>query len=95
MSAEDEARYERAAHAMQSGVAAEIEYGIGAADPKHLRVGVNSALVSAAAVAGLLMAKGIITQDELDAALAEQMEAEQKSYESRLSQYLEAQVKLR
>lgn len=94
MSADDVARYHAALHAMQSGVAAEHSQGSNDATPKHLRVGVNSALVNDAAIARLLIAKGVITLDEYEAALAAEMEVEQRSYEERLSAAIGKPVKL-
>lgn len=73
---------------MQSGVATEMEYGSAATEPKHLRVGVNSALVDGAALAGLLVAKGVITEEEYLEAIASGMEREAKAYEQRLSEWL-------
>lgn len=95
MSAAD--RYMAAAHAVQSGVAAEIGLdGVetGAASPKHLRVGVDTAKVESAALAGLLIAKGVITQEDYAEALAAGMEAEQERYERHLSKRLGKTVKL-
>ena len=79
-------RYVVAAHAMQSGVQMEMELGLpdAAVSPKHLRVGVNSALVNAAAIASLLIEKGVFTMDEYLAAMADHMETEKKRYENRL-----------
>ena len=76
-------RYENALHAMQSGVA--YEMGLGATDtsPKHLRVGVNSAMVNDAAVATLLIEKGFFTLEEYQKAVADAMEREVVRYESR------------
>lgn len=88
MTAQDADRYEAAAHAMQSGVAAEHAAGSTDGSPKHLRVGVNSAHVGIAALARLLLEKGVITMDEYEAAQAEEMEAEQKRYEQRLGVHL-------
>ena len=45
------AEYVNLAHAMQSGVAMEIGLNGGAASPKHLRVGINSAMSDASGVA--------------------------------------------
>jgi hypothetical protein len=76
-------------HAMQSGVAGEIAIGdqTGGTTPKSLRVGVNSALVSVAAIVALLVKKGLITDEEYAEALNDGMRAEVKSYEERLSRY--------
>lgn len=80
-------RYLTAAHAVQSGVAMEmtIPARASATEPKHLRVGVNTALVEGSAVAKLLMAKGVFTEVEYYEAIAEAMEAEKLDYEERLS----------
>lgn len=82
------ARYERACHAMQSGVAMEMQLGARNTEPKHLRVGINSAMVEHSAVARLLIEKSIITEEEYLRSLAVGMEQEVKSYEKRLSEML-------
>jgi len=83
---QDEERYRIACHAMQSGVATEIGAGVSReTEPKHLRVGINSAMVEHAALAKLLMKRGIITDTEYMTALADQMEEEVKSYKQRIS----------
>lgn len=73
--------YHEAAHAMQSGVAAKMQYDPKDTDPKHLRVGVNSAMVETAALAKLLIAKGVFTDVEYAQALTEGMNEEAASYE--------------
>lgn len=88
------ARYAAAAHAMQSGVKSEMELGSRDTEPKHLRVGVNSALVDSAALAALLIAKGVITEDEYLEAIAAGMEREVTTYETRLSAALGTKVTL-
>lgn len=87
-------RYMRALHAMQSGVAMELEQGSNSATPKHLRVGVNSAMIDSAAMARVLMAKGLFTLAEYSEALADVAEAEQRAYEERLSGALGVKVTL-
>lgn len=90
-------RYMAASHAMQSGVATEIaQFGEGraAANPKHLRTGVNSAMVSDSALATLLIAKGIFTAAEYAEAIADAMEAEVRRYEELLSKALGTAVTL-
>lgn len=72
MTLEDKQRYRAALHAMQTGVAAMIGCD-NSTTPKHLRVGVNSALCDNSALTMLLIKKGIITEDECDKALAEEM----------------------
>ena len=78
-------RYLRAIHAMQSGVALEMSRPerASATEPKHLRVGINANACSHSALVRLLMAKGVINEQEYFAALADAMEAEQRSYEER------------
>jgi hypothetical protein len=80
----DHKRYEAACHAMQSGVAMKMNYSPTETSPKHLRVGVNSAMVDTGALMSLLVKKGIITEEELCEALADKMEEEVKLYEEAL-----------
>lgn len=78
-------RYLAAAHAMQTGVAHQMQDpSVKETQPKHLRVGVNSALVSSGALAKLLIQKGVITEAEFLAAQAEGMEAEAEDYTARV-----------
>ena len=85
----DQKRYFDACHAMQTGVKFEMTRAQlrgaehDATDPKHLRVGVNSALVSGGALVKLLGDKGIITDEEFWASQADAMEAEVALYEKR------------
>ncbi|MGH7243643.1 MAG: hypothetical protein ACREJD_09525 [Phycisphaerales bacterium] len=96
MSRTDEERLLAAQHAMQTGVLMEMEHGVGAAtELKHLRVGVNSAMSGDAAIAELLIAKGVISRDEYFKACADEMEREVKRYEERLSKHLGTNVTLR
>ena len=81
-------RYFKAAHGMQAGVAMEMNYQSGPTEPKHLRVGVNTAMVDHAGLVGLLIKKGIITQEEYELAICEAMEAEHKRYEKHISDIL-------
>ena len=94
MSRRDADRYVAAAQAMQAGVAAEQARGSRDGEPKHLRVGVNSALVNHRALAELLIAKGVFTEDEYVAAVADAMEAEVAAYEARLTEQLGTRVRL-
>jgi hypothetical protein len=78
---------------MQSGVAALMGQGHDSeTEPKHLRVGVNSALCENGALVRLLIAKGVITADEISKASADEMEAEVRRYQLRLS--LDGRIKL-
>jgi hypothetical protein len=78
--------YEAFAHAMQTGVAYSDpdqfggERGTVSNTLKHLRVGVNSAMVDHSALASLLIEKGIITKLEYVEALRDAMRAEVERY---------------
>ena len=74
------ARYRAALHAMQSGVAMVMNYNPKSTDPKHLRTGVNSAMVETSTLAQLLIDKGVITSEEFASMLADKMEAEVQLY---------------
>lgn len=63
-------------HATQSAIALMMDAGSTMAEPKHLRVGVHSALANDRAVAGLLIAKGVFTLEEYEAAVVEAAEKE-------------------
>jgi hypothetical protein len=78
-------RYHAAAYAMQSGVAMKMNIDDHETQPKHLRVGVNSAMSDNAALVNLLVNKGIITELEYYKAIADQMEIEKKMYEDELN----------
>ena len=81
---ENAKRYHKAAHAMQAGVALEMSYDSGPTEPKHLRVGINAAMADIASLAGLLIEKGIFTEEEYIKALADGMEKEKERYELHL-----------
>lgn len=76
--------YYKALHAMQTGVAVEMELDNHSVLPKHLRVGINSAMCDNAALTKLLIAKGIITSEEHIEAITKEMQEEVKRYEARL-----------
>ncbi|MER2536889.1 MAG: hypothetical protein ABTQ31_17185 [Rhizobiaceae bacterium] len=82
---DDRHRYALAAHAMQSGVAAEMGFDPKPTEPKHLRVGINAAMSDIGGLATLLIAKGVITEAEYLAAIADAMEREKDKYEQMLS----------
>lgn len=89
-----EKTYKEAAHAMQSGVAMEMNYNKQSTDPKHLRVGINSTMVDTAAMARLLMDKGVITMEEYEAALTAEMNKEVERYEKHLSELIGGNITL-
>lgn len=78
---------EQLQHAMQSGVA--LEQGADGQTQeqrnKHLRVGVNSALIESSVLVRLLIEKGVFTLEEFNEALRAGMEREVADYEARLS----------
>lgn len=78
------ARYLALAHALQTGVAYKMEKDASDTAPKHLRVGVNMALVQHSALVLLLMKKGVITEDEYWDAQIEALEREVQSYQQEL-----------
>lgn len=89
------ARYEAAMHAVQSGIALELELGISTnTTPKHLRLGVNSAMVEHSALASLLIEKGLFTKLDYACQLAKFAELEKASYEKDLFEKLFKKVTL-
>lgn len=95
-SPEAEAEYRRLGHAVQSGVAASIEMmgaNAAAADPKHLRTGVNMAFIEQQALLRILIDKGIIASaDEFLATACTVLEEEIARYEQMLEQHLDGKV---
>lgn len=85
---------ETLAHAMQSGVAQTLFLDPSSGTPKHLRVGVNMALVEIGALATLLIEKGVFTRQEYDAILLKGLRQEVASYEASLSEAMGVNVKL-
>ena len=87
-------QYLQLAHAMQSGVAAMMDVDDNATRAKHLRVGVNSAMVETSTIATLLVKKGVITEEEWFEGLIEMMRKEVLMYEKRLSEKFGNVIKL-
>ena len=83
----DISRLSAAQHAMQSGVAVEMNWNPQPTDPKHLRVGVNSAMCDHAALVRLLIGHGIITEDEYIHECALEMEREVARYTERANEH--------
>ena len=82
---EFQSKYHALAHAMQTGVAYTQEMGISPDNVKHLRVGVNMALVDSGALIKLLVDKGVITQEEVWESLIAGLEDEVERYRKLLS----------
>lgn len=89
-------RYQHATKRMQSGVAMDLAQHMDERQTaeKHLRVGVNVALVDHAALVSLLVKKGLITEEEYWGELANYMEAEVRRYEALLTKNLGTTVHL-
>lgn len=90
----DEGEAAAAMHAMQSGVAMEMNFDSGPTSPKHLRVGVNSALRDQASLVGLLVKKGVISMEEYAEAIVSGAEEEAKRYKEHLSRHYGANIEL-
>jgi hypothetical protein len=87
-------RYNAALHAMQSGVAVEMNHRSEPTEPKHLRVGVNAAMVDHGGLVALLIAKGVISEAEYLEAIEGAMVAEKERYERHLSELIGIAIKL-
>ena len=77
-------KYLEACHAMQTGVAIWMNHDPHETEPKHLRVGVNSAMCDNAGLAKLLVEKGLITYEEHEKAITESMIEEVQRYTKRI-----------
>lgn len=94
------ARYEALLHAMQSGVAtmqglaADGRCRAGELEPKHLRVGVDSALIETSSLGRLLVEKGVFTWAEYWASIIVTLEADVASYEKKISEIVGRSVTL-
>ena len=88
------ARYLAAMHAVQSGIAMKMNFDPSDTTPKHLRVGVNAAMVDHGGLAALLISKGLITRLEYFEAMAKQAEQEKEMYERELSTHFGRKVSL-
>lgn len=86
-------RYLAAMHAVQSGIAMKMNFD-DETSPKHLRVGISSAMVTEAGLADLLIAKGVITRLEYFEAMATQAEREKEMYERELTEHFGRKVTL-
>jgi len=80
------AEYRRLGHAIQTGVAYEMNNpAIKATEPKHLRTGLNCVMADVGSLGRLLIAKGLITEDEYYEAVLDGLRAEVIAYERRLN----------
>lgn len=93
--AEATREYLALAHALQSGVQAEMAARLNdASTPKHLRVGVDSALVQSSVIVQLLIDLGLITRADWAERLRDGMRAEVERYEQRLTEHFGRPVHL-
>jgi hypothetical protein len=81
-------RYDQLCHAMQSGVAFTLPYEPASGEPKHLRVGVNCAMVEHAALVRVLLDTGVINELAYWEAMCAAMEREVQAYTDRLARRL-------
>jgi len=87
-------QYENLCHAMQTGVAYKINIDASETSPKHLRVGVNSALVETSALVKLLIDKGLISEQDFWELMVSMMQSEVNLYQDFLSAHLGSEVRL-
>lgn len=81
---DDRDRLAAAQHAVQTLIALEMGIDPSFVQPKHMRVGVDTALVEIGALGELLVDKGVITLEEYIAAMAHGMEREVQLRRERL-----------
>lgn len=86
--------YEKTMHQLQTGVAMEMEHDTHSVEPKHLRVGINSALCETSALGDLMIAKGVITQEEYYDAMLKAVAGEVERYRALLEARLGRKVTL-
>lgn len=92
-------RYLAAAHAVQAGVAMEMNEDPpsrsgSAVSPKMLRVGVNMAMAEHGALVRMLIKKGLFTEEEYMEELVASVEDEKRQYEARLSARFGGKIRL-
>lgn len=90
--------YLRLSHAVQTGVKFNMETdpdrNKGGTSPKMLRTGINMAMCAHAAVAELLVEKGVITPEEYYRAICRTLRAEVERYQAILTERLGRPVTL-
>lgn len=88
-------RYFAAAHAIQTGVMYDQQYGSEDGSPKHLRTGINLTKVEISALVTILIRLGLLTELEWSKELALQAEQEVKRYEKQVSQIIGKNITLK
>lgn len=86
--------YHGALHGVQAGVSLELQHDPASGTPKHLRVGINSAQINDAALARLLVKKGLITWEEYAEEVRLEANRELDRYEDRLTAALGGGTKI-
>lgn len=86
--------YGRLAHAIQTGVAYDHEYGSADGSPKHLRTGLACVMSDFGSMGRLLIAKGLITEAEYFEAMLDGLRREVATYEARLSDRIGGATKI-
>jgi hypothetical protein len=86
--------YKRLAHAIQTGIAYEMEFDAAVTAPKHLRTGLNASMSDFGSLGRLLIEKGVITKEEYFAAMLDGLHREVEMYEERLRTRFGATVRL-
>jgi hypothetical protein len=76
--------YEKLMHVMQTAVALKMQRFPNETTPKHLRVGVNAAMVEHSALINLLIQKGIITDEEYYSEVNSMLKGEIENYRKEL-----------
>jgi hypothetical protein len=87
-------QYVALGHAVQSGVAMEMELGSQASTPKHLRTGLDMRAADMEGLVTLLIEKGVFSTEEYAAAILASAEWEVARYEARLTRRLGRPVQL-
>lgn len=90
----EDATYEEACHAVQSGVAFELGQGSECASPKHLRTGLNLRASEHAGLARLLVRKGLISEEEYLEVVRQAAIMEVNLYEAHLSKIFGVEIRL-
>lgn len=88
-------RYLALGHAIQTGVAYELEKEPRSGTPKHLRTGLNMAMVEHGALVRLLIKKGLITEEEYFEEVIAGLEDEKRGYEERLQALYGGKTKIK
>ena len=90
----DKDRYDAAAHAVQTGIATLMGLDPKLASPKNLRTGLDCGKADMEGLVTLLIAKGVFTEAEYGAAMADAMEREKARWEADMSTKLGRKVSL-